>query len=93
MTMDGSKLSERMHSDYDAVFMKKSFDDIDNSEMMTILVEKLEFMTRLCFRMHEKIEIMEFRTKELEAKLGNDTNQRLWKDKRASCDLGGELQL
>ena len=58
MTIDGSKLSERMHFDYDAVFTKKSFDQVDNNDIKTILVEKIEFLTRLCFRMHEKIEVM-----------------------------------
>ena len=81
-------MSESMNLDYDAVFTKKSFENIDNSKMMTILVDKLEFMTTLCFRMHEKIEVMEFRTKEIEAKLGNDTNNRLRKESQVKKDFG-----
>ena len=81
-------MSKSMNLDYDTVFTKKSFENIDNSKMMTILVDKLEFMTRLCFRMHEKIEVMEFRTKEIEAKLGNDTNKRLRKESQVKKDFG-----
>ena len=52
-TMDGSKMSDSMNSEYDAVFTKKSFDQIDNSDMKTIMVEKIEILTRLCYRMQE----------------------------------------
>ena len=53
-TMDGSKMSDSMNSEYDAVFTKKSFDEIDNSDMKTLMVEKIEILTRLCYRMQEK---------------------------------------
>ena len=81
MTMDGSKMSDSMNLENDAVFLKKSFYEVDNNDMKTILVEKIEFLTRLCFRMHEKIETMEFRTKEIEA------NQRLWQESQFEKDF------
>ena len=71
-TMDGSKLSDRMNSEYDAGFTKKSFDEIDNSNMKILMVEKIEILTRLCYRMQEKMEIMEIRSKNNGGKSGKD---------------------
>ena len=82
-TMDGSKMSESMNSEYDAVFTKKSFEKIDNSDMKTLVVEKIEFLTRLCYRMFEKIEVMEFRTKMMEEKL----NKKSWQDRQIENDF------
>ena len=59
-------MSDSMNSEYDAVFTKKSFDEIDNSDMKTLMVEKIEILTRLCYRMQEKMEIMEIRSRIME---------------------------
>ena len=70
-----------MNFHYDAVFAKKSFDEIDNIDMKTILVEKIEFLTKLCYRMHEKIVIMEIKMERNQEELVK------WKEQRIKDDF------
>ena len=90
-TMDGSKMSDSMNSEYDAVFTKKSFDQIDNSDMKTLVVDKIEFLTRLCHRMHEKIVLMEYKMEKNQEDLIKKSwqehqNENDFRDVTLACD-------
>ena len=94
-------MSDSMNSEYDAVFTKKSFDEIDNSDMKTLMVEKIEILTRLCYRMQgkmermqDKMEIMEIRSRimeESQEKMFRTIRQELqfekdFRDVKMACD-------